>query len=230
MKTGIYKITNIVTGKVYVGSSIRIENRFKEHKYNLNKNIHHSKKLQNSYNKYGSDKFIFDVIEICLNNKIILYEREQYYIDLLDSYKNGYNMGAANINRSSYITQLNTKEKISKANKGSKNGMYGKTPWNKGKINVYNDETLAKMKQSLNGKIPWNKNCKGCQKMSNETNIKRNKSISKKIKQLTKNGDFIKIWDSAKECQDFLGIRANSISGVLHNKRKSAGGYRFEFV
>ena len=44
---GIYKITNIKNGKIYVGSSKDIEKRWKEHLYKLKYGVHHSVKLQN---------------------------------------------------------------------------------------------------------------------------------------------------------------------------------------
>ena len=97
---GIYKIENINTGKIYIGSSKDIDTRWKEHKYRLKNNIHHSSKLQRSYNK-TEDKniFILKIIEEveCKDN---LLEREQYYIDKFDSFKNGYNcIGDLNNNK-----------------------------------------------------------------------------------------------------------------------------------
>jgi len=57
--TGIYRIVNIVTGKVYVGSAININKRWSIHKLRLKENKHHSIKLQNSVNKHGIDNFLF---------------------------------------------------------------------------------------------------------------------------------------------------------------------------
>jgi group I intron endonuclease len=88
--TGIYKITNIVNNKVYIGSSHNIVNRWKTHLRGLKNNKHHSKKLQNSFNKHGIDKFTFEVIEEC--SRELLIEIEQYWIDKLDSYNKGYNI------------------------------------------------------------------------------------------------------------------------------------------
>lgn len=88
--TGIYKITNIFNGKVYVGSALDVFNvRIPKHKRDLINLKHHSIKLQRSYDKYGIDNFKFELIEECKKEQLI--EREQYYIDLYDSYKNGYN-------------------------------------------------------------------------------------------------------------------------------------------
>lgn len=92
--SGIYSITNIQNGKLYVGSSNNIERRWKEHKSMLNCNKHHSTHLQNAWNKYGETNFLFEIIEECNTN--ILLEREQYYIDLYASADDyfGYNESA----------------------------------------------------------------------------------------------------------------------------------------
>ena len=83
MKTGVYKITNQANDKMYVGSAIDLMNRWYKHKSQLNKNKHHSIKLQRAWNKYGVDNFKFEIIEECDKEKLI--EIEQYYIDLYDS-------------------------------------------------------------------------------------------------------------------------------------------------
>lgn len=67
MTIGIYKITNTINGKVYIGKSQNIEKRFNEHKVNLNHNRGHNPHFQNAWSKYGNDKFTFEIIHI-LNN------------------------------------------------------------------------------------------------------------------------------------------------------------------
>lgn len=80
--TGIYKITNLINNKIYIGSSYHdIKMRFRRHKSDLNRNKHDNKHLQASWNKYGSDNFIFEIIEYCESSECI--KREQYYIDSL---------------------------------------------------------------------------------------------------------------------------------------------------
>ena len=90
MKSGIYKIENKVNGKLYIGLSINIKERWIAHKVQLRKNIHYNSHLQASWNKYGEDSFIFSILEHCEVDK--LSNREKYYIDLYDTYNNGYNM------------------------------------------------------------------------------------------------------------------------------------------
>ncbi len=75
MMPGIYQILYKNSGKRYIGSSKNIFSRWREHKNSFFKN-NNSKYLQNAWNKYGSDSFIFEVIEYC--NLDILLQREQY--------------------------------------------------------------------------------------------------------------------------------------------------------
>lgn len=89
---GIYQIVNIVNKQKYIGSSSNIEVRKKIHFKKLQNNCHDNKYLQNSYNKYGENKFIFEILELNNNlTRVELYELEQYYIDLHD-FNNLYNI------------------------------------------------------------------------------------------------------------------------------------------
>lgn len=82
MKSGIYKILNIVNGKFYIGSSYNIYDRFLDHKRDLRNNKHHCVALQRAYNKYGKDSFMYIKIEYC--NVHDLIRREQFYIDMFN--------------------------------------------------------------------------------------------------------------------------------------------------
>lgn len=82
MKKGIiYQIRNLKNEKVYIGSSNNLKKRWNDHKYLLNKNSHHSYHLQRSWNKYGEDSFVFEILEEC-DEDVLLY-REQYYLDTI---------------------------------------------------------------------------------------------------------------------------------------------------
>lgn len=84
---GIYKITNKINGKSYIGQSIDIERRWKEHRRSigLNKNS-----LYLDFEKYGIDNFTFEILEECATE--MLNEREHYWIEYYDTYNNGYNL------------------------------------------------------------------------------------------------------------------------------------------
>jgi predicted GIY-YIG superfamily endonuclease len=88
---GVYKITNLVNGKFYIGSSKNIKARWYQHKSQLNDNQHRNIHLQNAWNLYGSQNFQFEIIEKCELEK--QFEREQYYLDKLNPFDdNGYNI------------------------------------------------------------------------------------------------------------------------------------------
>jgi group I intron endonuclease len=84
---GIYRIKNLVNGKIYYGSSKDIKKRWRTHKNKLNNGKHHNSPLLNAWNKYGEENFIFEIIELC--DEKILLEREQYYLDLKPEYNIG---------------------------------------------------------------------------------------------------------------------------------------------
>lgn len=90
---GIYKITNTINSKFYIGSAANLSNRFSCHKRDLKKNQHHNSHLQAAWNKYGGDAFTFEVLEV-VPIKTDLVSREQFYLDTLNPTDNkiGYNV------------------------------------------------------------------------------------------------------------------------------------------
>lgn len=82
-KSGIYKIqSTIEPEKFYIGSSVNLQNRKRQHYSMLKLNKHDVTYLQNYYNKHGKESLIFHIIEECCQEKLI--QREQYYIDTLN--------------------------------------------------------------------------------------------------------------------------------------------------
>jgi group I intron endonuclease len=76
---GIYKIENIINGKIYIGSSIDIDRRIKRHKNDLTKNKHVNIHLQRDFNKYGIEYYSFECVELCNENNLKVLE--QKYLD-----------------------------------------------------------------------------------------------------------------------------------------------------
>lgn len=89
---GVYKITNNINSKSYIGISVDIERRWEEHKLPYNWLRESNKVLYQAFVKYGIQNFTFEVIEECKITE--LGEKEKYYIELYDTYKNGYNSTA----------------------------------------------------------------------------------------------------------------------------------------
>ena len=88
--SGVYKITNIITGEFYIGSSKNIERRWYQHRSPSAQKRHPNSKLYKAMVSYGLDNFTFEIIEKTDN----LREKEQYYIkQLKPSYNNNWAQG-----------------------------------------------------------------------------------------------------------------------------------------
>lgn len=88
-EAGIYRWYNHIARKSYVGSSIDLEQRKKQHLYLLSRGRSHSPKLQAVWNKYGQAAFKWEILERCSPEMLIVCESK--WVRALDSVKNGYN-------------------------------------------------------------------------------------------------------------------------------------------
>ena len=91
VKCGIYKITNLINNKCYIGQSINILDRWRHHKSSaFNKNDYrYEYPLYRAFRKYGLENFSFEIIEECLQSD--LDKKEEYYINLFNAIDYGYN-------------------------------------------------------------------------------------------------------------------------------------------
>lgn len=125
----IYQIINTYNNKIYIGSTINLCARWKEHINDLSKNKHHNIHLQRAWIKYGRAYFKFSIIEIVENTGVLL-EREDYWLENSKCFdkKFGYNI---KMKATGGELPSEVKNKISNSNKGknkgNKNFMYGKT-------------------------------------------------------------------------------------------------------
>ena len=127
----IYKITNQVNGKIYIGKTILpIEKRLKRHFYLASRKV--NRYLYDAINKYGKENFIIELTEDCEYD--LANEREIYYINFYNSNNKefGYNMTIGGdggrmpdeslkkmiVKKTGMKMSEETKRKISKANKG----------------------------------------------------------------------------------------------------------------
>lgn len=123
----IYKATNKVNGKVYIGQTVnslevRKRQHLNSHKYNSFKCTHFS----NAIKKYGPDSFCWDVLAE-VDDREELDRLEVYFISLYNStdHSKGYNLLSGGSN--GYYHSSVTKKRIGDAQKGAKNHMFGLT-------------------------------------------------------------------------------------------------------
>lgn len=83
---GVYMIRNVYNKRTYVGSSIQIRERWRQHRRRLRAGDHHSRALQNAWNSYGESAFEFFVIG--RYDQAVIKEVEQYWIQNSQSYYN----------------------------------------------------------------------------------------------------------------------------------------------
>lgn len=120
--SGIYKIqSQRKPEKIYIGSAVDIHKRWQIHLGRLKRNKHENARLQNHYNKYGKDDFVFSILIGC--DKQDLISTEQFYID---AYNPSFNICKKAANCLGVKHSLETRQKVSAANRGEKHRNYGK--------------------------------------------------------------------------------------------------------
>ncbi len=118
--SGVYKITNKVNNKVYIGCSEHIGKRVSAHRRLLRNNTHYNKHLQNAWNKYKEESFNFEVIEYCSKDE--LSRVEHYWVRHFDCDNSdlGYNLGLTSEHSKFGGKSKETRHKMAESAKGRK--------------------------------------------------------------------------------------------------------------
>jgi hypothetical protein len=214
---GIYKIENKVNGKIYIGQSIEIENRWKKHlrandDFIVHKTIH----------KYGKENFTFSIVEECGIDE--LNSKEIYWINFYQSIvPNGYNMIPGGSNGMGLSKGL-------KVNQYDLNGLF---------IATYDSANQA---SAAAGVDHWSI-CACCRgeyrhaggyqwKYADDTKIIQPIVVRTNftVLQIDKNTDeVICEYNSLKEASQSTGIASSTICNVCKGKGKTAGGYKWKY-
>jgi group I intron endonuclease len=102
---GIYKITNIINNKSYIGQSINIQARWKSHR-RAAKNPQYT--LHKAMKEYGIDNFTFEIIELCKLEQ--LNSLEQKWIQYFNTYYDGYNETIGGDNFGTWARKVNNED------------------------------------------------------------------------------------------------------------------------
>lgn len=212
----VYRITNKLNGKTYIGSTINFKKRIRSHFYNLRKNVHGNRHLQNSFNKHGEDSFIVRILEKVYHTSKVI-DKEQKWVDKLNP---EYNICKVQVNTSLGIKRSKeTREKIRQANLGLKH-----------------PEWRNKLKsKAQGGKNHWTQTKKFTKKAR--------KNMSNAQKKLYKNGyehpnkvtiiqydldmNFVKKWSSISEAARFYNN--GGIGNCVRGLSKTSAGYIWKY-
>jgi len=243
----VYKITNLITSKVYVGyTSLTVQQRWEQHK---------SESLKGSKYKFHKEiKDYFDdnlwKLEIVedFNSSFFAKACEIYCIDKFDSFKNGYNSTKGGDAFYGHRHSLETRQKMSYDRKGRKHTDESKrkislagTGRNRGKkLSKEHCKHLSESHKGVKHSVytkrkisvisKTNNNIKFCHTRASWDKIGKSNSI--KIAKFEINGKFICIYDSIKEASQLTGIcSTNIVACAKHHKNHShAGGYDWEYI
>lgn len=154
--SGIYQITCIPTGKIYIGSSVNLRKRWNDHQTRLNAGTQVNSMLQRAWNKYGAGAFCFDILEYCPDD--CLLAREQFFLDTLRPYDPdiGYNIardaGAPMLGRKQSARSI---QQRADANRGRKNSIEARQRMSEAQRGKQQSpETIKRRAASMRGKSP----------------------------------------------------------------------------
>ena len=200
----IYKITNDVNNKIYIGKTeFSIEKRFKEHCKDAFRERNEKRPLYSAMKKYGIEHFHIELIEETDNPE----ERETYWIEKLGSFKYGYNATIGGDGKRYADYDL----------------IY--TLWQEG---LNNQEICAKLKYDKETV----KTALANKGVSEEERKQRGReSFSKVILMIDKDtGDILQTFPSIEAAHRFLGKQSGGhIAAVCRGKRQTAYGYKWRY-
>ena len=236
-KAGIYIIKDSIKGRFYIGSSSNLYKRINFHMMKLQKNEHINKFMQNHYNKYGESSFNVEILEGIIDRKdrVYIYEREQFYLDLLfsDNCFNAHNKvifaidNKKNSERQRFFMKERMKNNPELLSKCRENLSLGRAKLNE--IRQYNRDNGIK-------KVAHNKGVKISQEVKDKISKaleNRGRYVSKLIpvNQYTLDGLFIKTWDCGIDA--VRNLHNNNIVSNLYacckGNRKSCMGFKWEY-
>jgi group I intron endonuclease len=210
MSCGIYKITNKINNKIYIGQSVNIEQRFYTHCSDaLNK--YDNNYFHNAIRKYGKENFYIEIIEEC--SKEELNEKEIYWIQKYNSNNPsiGYNssLGGEGCRIFSY-------EKMQEL-------------WDNGKSTKEISELLHCSRETVAANLKGYKNFSQKESQKRGMEYADNPYHKKKVYQYDLNGDFIQCFNSFREAGIAVNNNKNSGSMIKKSINKKTSAYGFQW-
>jgi group I intron endonuclease len=174
----IYKATNSINGKVYIGFDSSWPKRKNEHLWASSRSNNNT--FYNAIRKYGADNFIWEVIYQSINGEHTKNVMEKFFITEYNSYihfncSNGYNMTLGGEGTLGHVHSQQTKDKISKSNIGKKMPDESVSCMKETKRNRGYTKHSGQFKK---GNSPWNKNKSMSEDYSDNCSLAQQKRFS----------------------------------------------------
>ena len=216
---GIYKITNLVNDKIYIGQSVDIKDRISRHKRELKYGIHNNEHLQSAWNKYGEPNFIFETIFICARQ--YLDKTEKLFVKTLNSSdrKFGYNCDSGGNNKKILSSQTIEKIKLARSHQKITEKMLNALKLRR--IKPMSEDNKRKLILANKGKTK-SEYVRSC--VSNANGIS--------VVQIDKNtNEEIKTWKNGTLAANSCGAKKSSlITMCIRGKVKTAYGYKWRYA
>lgn len=206
-----------------------LSNRWTKHKSDLKTQRHHSPAMQNAYNKYGLEVFVFEVLEYCKKSDCI--SREQYYLDLL---KPDYNCCKVAGSTRGVAASDFQKARAKEVHKGNQ--------YNKGRVwpaEVVQRRIETRQKNGHPGPMKGKKHTQATKdKLSRAGKGRKNPKLAQRLKRPIFCETNNKFYDSTKsaiadifQTHGILLLNSNISSHLTFpNKRKHVRGFKFKRV
>lgn len=243
----IYRIKNKINNFVYIGSSIDVSRRWRNHKEaSINEKDHHyNYPLMKAFRQYGVDNFIFEIIETVNTFEEMIEHEHNWIVKENCVYPFGYNQTE---NTNSPMFDPNIAKKMSE----TKREKYGKKICeinvNGEILNTWNSLAEAAEETRLN-RFKISAVCSGTrlttgerifrfienntivepEKKVNQTQNNRITKTSKKVIKLNDNNEELQIYDSIALAAKANNCDASGISKVCNGKRKKCGGFKWKY-
>ena len=218
----IYMITNLFTGKSYIG----------KHHGTINDGYMGSgKKLRDAYKKWTKDAFSKIILEMCTSDNV--FDRERHWISIYKTNIYGYNITPGGESGPSLPGELNPMYGL----KGPNHPKFGHTMSKAGRLSVSKTQTGKKLSHELIAKLK--------QPRSIETKLKIKEGINrvggnvkekngnynkgKPVLQYSLDGILLKEWPNSYQASQVVTVSNSALYGCLTGKSKTSGGFIWKY-
>ena len=244
----IYKITNQKNGMVYIGSSIEVERRWRQHKEaSINEKDHHyNYPLMIAFREFGIANFTFEVVDTLPNHQAMMKAEHDWIVKENCVVPNGYNQThqtdsplldpiiakkMSDTKRAKYgkrVCEIDENKNIleiwdSLAEAGEKTGLdrFKISDVCNGKRLTTGNRVFRFLDEADNILIPVEK--------VNQVQTNRITKASKKVVKMTLEGEILQVYDSIALAAADTGCDSSAISKVCRGQRNKCGGFKWEF-